>query len=261
MKKKLTVILSVMMLSVMSLTVFASDSATAPAPTEPESKTEATQAPTESESKTEATQAPTESEDGSETDTTVADGSSPTTPDPTTAASEDDEETEDVKVEKAEGATDVKASDVAVAGSVKAAIESLGIDTKTVAKVIELTGNVTAGGVAEVTVTVDGIKKGEPLYGIHIKKDGTVEIVPVEAIDDNTILIRTSSFSPFIIVKGVAPEVSIQQTVPATQTSDQNASDGATSPKTGQRLPIALFAVIVCLAGATFCTRKLMAHK
>lgn len=182
--------------------------------------------------------------------TSVFAADSPTTPSPTTPSPvAPSPESPVVDVEGAEGIT---VEEIALAADTKAAAAKYGVEESNVAVVLEINGTVTSTP-AKVTVTVAGIKKGEALYGIHIKDDGTTEIVPVEAIADDTIVITASSFSPFIIVKGEAPK--------AAETPAPTDKEETTSPQMGQTLPYALLLAMGCLAGAAFCTKKLVADK
>ena len=185
--------------------------------------------------------------------TSVFAADSPTTPSPTTPSPvTPSPESPVVAVEGAEGITVEK---IALAADTKAAAAKYSVEESNVAVVLEINGTV-KGASAKVTVTVAGIKKGEALYGIHIKDDGTTEIVPVEAIADNTIVITSSTFSPFIIVKGEAPKAAEPTTEPT-----EPAGEEPTSPQMGQTLPYALLLAMGCLAGAAFCTKKLVADK
>lgn len=110
------------------------------------------------------------------------------------------------------------------------------------------------GGTASIPLAVSGVVKGESVYGIHIKADGTTEYIPAIASDNGVVNIVTTSFSPIIIVKGQMP-------AKAPVATTTTATDTTTSPKTGEVIPYAMILAFACLAGAAVCTKKLSYNK
>jgi hypothetical protein len=66
------------------------------------------------------------------------------------------------------------------------------------------------GGSATIPLQLpsNSVKAGESVYVIHKLSDGTVETLSARVFADDVVTITTSSFSPFIIVKGENPTIS-----------------------------------------------------
>lgn len=130
---------------------------------------------------------------------------------------------------------------------------NVSVQAKDIVAAIDITASGFSSGSATVPLKVDNVKKGEAVYGIHIK-NGVAEIIPVVAVENGIVLITTTSFSPIIIVKGTAP-AAVQKA--AADTASAGSSDGAaTSPKTADTIPAAAVIALICLMGAAVCFRK-----
>ena len=87
-----------------------------------------------------------------------------------------------------------------------------------------------------ITFDVDGVVKGDNIYLLHGKADGTWETIKPSKVEDGKVTATFTSLSPVAIVKVVGE---------------------ATSPKTGAPIMVAPLAALVCVAGAVGCARKM----
>lgn len=120
----------------------------------------------------------------------------------------------------------------------------------TVLSVVNLTS---ALNVKEITLKNSAIKAGKTYAVLHYTANGWVTI-PATVKADGELTFSVDEFSAFAIVEiSVADKAATPATEPA---ADDKKADGAASPKTGETIPVAVFAMLVCAAGVVVCARK-----
>lgn len=147
------------------------------------------------------------------------------------------------------------ASDEVISNVLKGAVTGTAVNAAQVAAAINIDVDGFTSGSATLPLKVNNVVKGEPVYGIHIKADGTVEYVPAVASENGVVIITLSSFSPVIIVKGQVPATAASTATTATTEA------ATTSPKTGETAPAALLLAAACLAGAFVCAKRISYSK
>ena len=150
------------------------------------------------------------------------------------------------KAEAAALASGVEASNVVVNGqNIEVTISSVDPATVSEAKKvaeINLPASATVLKVVDVSLPVDfekvtltfevsGVKAGQKVTVLHMLPDHNWEILPATA-GNGTITATFTSLSPVAFVVG------------------------ATSPKTGETLPVFAILAVICLAGTVVCSRK-----
>lgn len=119
----------------------------------------------------------------------------------------------------------------------------------TVLSVVNLTS---ALNVKEITLKNTAIKAGKTYAVLHYTANGW-ETLPATA-KEGELTFAVNDFSAFAIVEiSVADKAATPATKPA---ANDKKADGAASPKTGETIPVAVFAMLVCAAGVVVCTRK-----
>lgn len=116
----------------------------------------------------------------------------------------------------------------------------------------------------EVTVTLDvaDVQAGKTYVGIHLKDDGTTEILEGVVNADGKISFTSSNWSPILIVEVVKAEDEEEEqdekdgVGTAVEAAATGANGAATSPKTGETLPIAGVMAVICMAGVAVCAKK-----
>lgn len=134
---------------------------------------------------------------------------------------------------------------------VKAAVKA---ESGEVVGALDVTLNLTAEEIAKgatVTLKVAGVSDNYEYVVYHQKADGTWEVLDATVLGDGTLSVKLTSLSPLVVVK--AGEVD----------SDDNNDDSAdstdgvvVSPKTGETFPVAGMMLVICLAGAVVCAKK-----
>lgn len=120
----------------------------------------------------------------------------------------------------------------------------------TVLSVVNLTS---ALNVKEITLKNTAIKAGKTYAVLHYTANGWVTI-PATVKADGELTFPVDEFSAFAIVEiSVADKAATPATKPA---ANDKKADGAASPKTGETIPVAVFAMLVCAAGVVVCARK-----
>lgn len=100
----------------------------------------------------------------------------------------------------------VAAATSAEVAAVKAQVATkLSSTTVTVKKVLNITApaGFVAGTPTTVSVTVPGIDASKPVYVMHIKADGTSELLAA-TVNGNTVTFTTTSFSPFAVIEATS---------------------------------------------------------
>ena len=119
----------------------------------------------------------------------------------------------------------------------------------TVLSVVNLTS---ALNVKEITLKNTAIKAGKTYAVLHYTGTGW-ETLPATA-KEGELTFAVKDFSAFAIVEiSVADKAATPATKPA---ANDKKADGAASPKTGETIPVAVFAMLVCAAGVVVCARK-----
>lgn len=202
--------------------------------------------------------------------TTVFGANSPTTEEPV-KPTDKVEVGQDVTtvVKEAEGATLTAATTEQVQKVVDEATKHVADGSKgTVAAVFNLDGK----DGATVTVTVPSLQKGDSVFVLHIKDDGTSEVLNATVGEGGKVTFVAPSFSTFAVIKvasvaapqgngGYSPEY--YENLKAEMAAREAAAAGttptttttATSPKTGEAAMMPVLAAI-CLAGVVVCARK-----
>lgn len=111
-------------------------------------------------------------------------------------------------------------------------------DTAVVMKAFDISlpaGDYSKG--VQVTMNVPGVVAGQSISVLHMKADGSWEVLPVNKVENGAVTATFTSFSPVAIVSG------------------------AGSPKTGNVLPMAGVMMIIFLAGAAICVYRLRLTK
>ena len=108
-------------------------------------------------------------------------------------------------------------------------------------------------------------------YAVLHYTNGAWETIPATVKGDGELTFKVSNFSPFAIVEidlvdksatatGSKPSVTTPSTTPAapaaTPAADNKKADQAASPKTGETMPVAVLALLVCATGAVVCAKK-----
>lgn len=102
----------------------------------------------------------------------------------------------------------------------------------TVLGIVDVTAEIPEGAQSvDVTLTVDGIKKGDSIVVLHQKADGTWETLASKVEKDGEVIATFTSFSPVVVVKAAATETS--------------QTEGLTSPKDGD--PVSVLPVLAIL--------------
>jgi hypothetical protein len=131
----------------------------------------------------------------------------------------------------------------------------------TVAAVVNLEvteGKIPADGVT-VTIKNTAIKAGKTYAILHYT--GTAwETLAATDVKDGALNVKVTSLSPVAIVEVAVADVTTTDTTTTdttttTASTDDTTSTG-TSPKTGETTPVALFALLACVAGALACSKK-----
>ena len=102
--------------------------------------------------------------------------------------------------------------DTAAASLVKAANETVGSNA-TVATMVDI--DVPQGtGSAEFTLKVSSLVAGQSVTVLHLKKDGTVEKLPVSSVKNGSVTFTMTSYSPVaVIVDAAAPKTAEANTM------------------------------------------------
>lgn len=111
-----------------------------------------------------------------------------------------------------------------------------------------------------ITLTnVPNVKASKEYVLLHWKSKGGTEIIPVTVNGDGSITFTVSAFSDFALYEAkITPKVDDEDD----DNDDSNdtpavTADGApASPKTGETLPVAGIAMMIALAGAAVCAKK-----
>ncbi len=122
----------------------------------------------------------------------------------------------------------------------------------------------------EVVIKNKAIKANKTYAVLHYT-NGAWETIPATVKGDGELTFKVSNFSPFAIVEidlvdksatatGSKPSVTTPSTTPAapaaTPAADNKKADQAASPKTGETMPVAVLALLVCATGAVVCAKK-----
>ena len=118
----------------------------------------------------------------------------------------------------------------------------------------------------EVVIKNTAIKANKTYAVLHYT-NGAWETIPATVKGDGELTFKVSNFSPFAIVEidlvdksatatGSKPSVTTPSTTPAAPAADNKKADQAASPKTGETMPVAVLALLVCATGAVVCAKK-----
>lgn len=115
----------------------------------------------------------------------------------------------------------------------------------------------------EVVIKNKAIKANKTYAVLHYT-NGAWETIPATVKGDGELTFKVSNFSPFAIVEIDVVDKSAtatgSQTTPAapaaTPAADNKKADQAASPKTGETMPVAVLALLVCATGAVVCAKK-----
>ena len=115
----------------------------------------------------------------------------------------------------------------------------------------------------EVVIKNKAIKANKTYAVLHYT-NGAWETIPATVKGDGELTFKVSNFSPFAIVEIDVVEKTAtatgSQTTPAapaaTPAADNKKADQAASPKTGETMPVAVLALLVCATGAVVCAKK-----
>lgn len=107
------------------------------------------------------------------------------------------------------------------------------------------------GTAVTLTVTNTDIKVGRKYVVLHQKSDGSWETLPASVSKTGELTFTTTSFSAFAIV-----DIGADTSSNSADTTEAATADSGTSPKTGETTPVALFALLACVAGAFACSKK-----
>lgn len=114
-----------------------------------------------------------------------------------------------------------------------------------------------------VTLTFDlgtvELKDNEEVWAVHVKDDGTTELLPAVPTVDGKFSVKFNSFSPVSFIK-VATDDIVNEPVDDEDEDDDNdtsANDGTKSPKTGANvIYFAELLAALSLAGAAVCAKR-----
>lgn len=110
-------------------------------------------------------------------------------------------------------------------------------------------------------VTLNGVSASDKIAAIHIKDDGSKEVVDCVA-GANKVTVTADSCSPFIFVKLTAKSNAVPAPAAAATTSSTAATTATAapvSPKTGEAIALALVFAVAGIAGAVVCGKKFFA--
>ncbi len=142
--------------------------------------------------------------------------------------------------------------------------DAAGIATKTVkATVLGVVNLESQLAVKEITIKNDAIKAGKTYAVLHFT-NGKWVTLPAKVTADKTLSFTVDNLSPFAIVEidvvdksATANGSNPAATTPSTTTpAADNKADQAASPKTGETMPVAVLALLVCATGAVVCAKK-----
>ena len=145
--------------------------------------------------------------------------------------------------------------------------DAAGIATKSVkATVLSVVNLSSELNVKEITIKNDAIKAGKTYAVLHFT-NGKWVTLPAKVTADKTLSFTVDNLSPFAIVEidlvdksatatGSKPSVTTPSTTPAAPAADNKKADQAASPKTGETMPVAVLALLVCATGAVVCAKK-----
>ena len=128
-------------------------------------------------------------------------------------------------------------TEVVVADAQKAAVALVGqsaavnVGAVQVEKIFEL--NAALSGPTDITMNIPGITAGQSVVVLHRMSNGVWEVVPVAAVSSGSVTATFTSLSPVAIIT-------------------------YTSPKTGERFPVAGLFCIFSLFGAAYCIKKFL---
>lgn len=121
--------------------------------------------------------------------------------------------------------------------------------TATVISVVNLSSD---AGNKTVTLKNKQIHAGKTYAVLHYTGTGWETLSATAKEGELTFTVK--DFSAFAIVEiSVADKAATPATKPA---ANDKKADGAASPKTGETIPVAVFAMLVCAAGVVVCARK-----
>lgn len=150
-------------------------------------------------------------------------------------------ETKNLLTDVAKLGTELGSKDLAAAATDK---------TKTVTATVLSVVNLESASTNETVVIKNAAIKADKLYAVLHYTNGGWVTIPATVTADGTLSFKVDNFSPFAIV-----EIGIKDAAPATPAAD-NKNDAAASPKTGEAMPVALLAMLVCAAGIVVCARR-----
>jgi hypothetical protein len=140
-----------------------------------------------------------------------------------------------------------------------AAADSTKKVTATVAAVVnlEVKGG-TINSATTVTISNKAIKAGSTYAILHYVNDKW-ETLKATNVKDGSLDVTVTSLSPVAIVEVTVSDIKDEATTEAAGTTAATtaaSTDAGTSPKTGETTPVALFALLACVAGALACSKK-----
>ena len=147
------------------------------------------------------------------------------------------------------GAVDVVTYDAADAAGNADSVVGGNLEVTQILAVVDVQG---PEGGAEVTISNRAIEAGKKYVLLHQKADGSWEKIDATRIEAGKITAFFSSFSPVAVVE-VAPKAVANNSAATTTTTE---ATPAASPKTGETLPVAGIAALICLAGVVVCAKK-----
>lgn len=157
----------------------------------------------------------------------------------------------DTTVTEAVTATGNILTDVAalgkVAGDEKITAAATNKDATVTAIVLSVVNLESTKTDATVTVKNSAIKADKTYVVLHYTATGWVTL-PATVTKAGELTFKADNFSPFAIVE---LGVTVKDTTASTDKKDE-----AASPKTGETLPVAVLAMLVCAAGIAVCAKK-----
>ena len=112
------------------------------------------------------------------------------------------------------------------------------------------------GKAVTVTLDVAGVEAGKTYAALHQCKNGEWEVLTAFAGVDGKISFTSSNWSPIIIVEVVEEDDDVEDEKDGVGTAVEAAAGAATSPKTGETLPMAGVMAVICMAGVAVCAKK-----